>query len=250
MIAEHDERLIQDVLEGEATVAQIADHKRLMETSVEFRARHEEMGEVFRQLSASPAVGPPAGMHDDIVRAIAAESRASAPRPAGVRRRGLTPVLGAFLAGAAAAALIVVSVMRGPGASRFSGGAQVSGTMAPVESALGTVLSRGSIDAGGGRIDLVTRRAGPEAWLEVRTRLVRPVDVEIVFPADGLGVTGARWSGPPAGRLTVNAGHVVLGGMTSGDLVLTFIARGASDAPVQVRVDGASSVLLHTAPQP
>lgn len=252
MIAEHHERLIQDVLEGEATVAQTAELKQLLETSVEFRARYEEMGDVFRMLSESPAVDPPAGMHDDIVRAIAAESRhvASAPRTARVRARGLAPVFGAFLAGAAAAALVVVSVMRGPGANPSMNGAPESGTMAPVEPAQGTLVSRESIDAGGGRVDLVSRRAGSEAWLEVHARLARPVDVEFEFPSDGLGLTGVRWSRPSAGRLTVNTGHVALGGMATADVVLTFIVHGASDAPVRVHVGGASGVLLHTAPQP
>src|SRR5206468_2381318 len=51
MIAEHQERLIQDVLEGEASPAQAAELKRLLETSSGVRARYEELGEVFRLLS-------------------------------------------------------------------------------------------------------------------------------------------------------------------------------------------------------
>jgi hypothetical protein len=121
--------------------------------------------------------------------------------------------------------------------------------MAPIESAPGVVLSRGSIDAGGGRVELVSRRSGSEVWLEVHARFARPVDVEFEFPSDGLGLTGVRWSRPAAGQLTLDAGQVVLGDVASGDVVLTFIVRGASDVPVRARAGGVGSVLLHTAPQ-
>ena len=252
MIAEHQDRLIQDVLEGEATPAQATELKRLLESSAEVRARYEELGEVFRVLSEAPAVDPPAGLHDAVMNAIAAEPRHSAipvlaRRP---RTRGLIPVLSAFVAGAVAATLIVVAVVRGPDANRPVGGAPESGTMAPVESLRGPVLSRATLTPAGGRVELVARHAGSSVWLEVHARLARPVDLDFEFPADGLGLTGVQWSRATVGQSTVGAGSIVLRNVATGEVVLTFTARGTSDVPVRVRAGDAAGVLLHTAPQP
>jgi hypothetical protein len=249
MIAEREERLIQDVLEGDAAPAQVAELKRLLETNPEFRARHEEMSGVFRLLAESRDVVPLATLHGDIMSAIAAEPSPGAGAPSrGQRsRRTLAPVFGAFLAGAAAASLIVVAVLRGPHTGRLDG-APASGTLAPVP-APGTLVSQGSIVVPGGHIELATRRAGDDVRLELHAVTSRPVDLECDFPQEALGLTGLRWSRPPAGPWAVKGGRVTLGFTTSGDLVLTFTARGPGDTPVRVRAIGAREVLLHTAPQ-
>lgn len=250
MIADAQERLIQDALEGEATPAQAGELKRLLETNPEIRTRYEEMGEVFRMLSESAPVEPPTEMHAEIMRAIASESGAPArpSRRSHARPWSWAPAAGAFLAGAAAAALVVVSLLHGPRVGRFLGGSPESGTMAPVESERGAIVSRESIVAGSTRVELVTRRAGDDVRLEVHARGETAVDLEVQYPPDALGLTGLGWSRSPRGPVTTNAGRVSIGAMTPGDLVLTFVARGTPAAPVRVSVGGAGSALLRTAP--
>jgi hypothetical protein len=200
-------------------------------------------------LSESATIPPPE-LHDQIVQAIAAETRpaAGARGLSGARAWIPARVIAAFVAGAAAAALIVVSVLRGPTAGRDPGGAPESGTMAPLESTQGEMLTRAAIVAADGRADFVTRRAGDQVWLEVHARLGQAIDLEFEFPSDALDLTGVRWSRAGSGQLAAGPGRLKLPAQATGDVILLFRAHGASDAPVTVRAGAAGSVVLRTAP--
>ena len=243
MIADAHEHLIQDVLAGEATAARAAELERLIASDPKARARYEEMRELFRMLAEAAVAQPPAELHSGIMRAIATEPT----RAANVRRHwNPAPVFGAFLAGAAAASLIVVAALRGPGGGAAGPG---SGTMAPLETTPGAVISRATLMTGNGRIECSTSRAGDDVRLELHVAAGRPVDLELTFASEALALTGLRWSRHPEGPVSATAGRVTLAGAVAGDCTLTLHARGDTDAPIQVLASGSGSVLLHTASQ-
>ena len=250
MISERHEQLIHEILEGDASPAQRAELERLIAADPEIRARHDEMSSVFRLLAEAPDPGVPDDLHAGIVRAIAAEPPHGVPesRATGLRRGSRWPVLGAFLAGAATASLLVVAALRGPYTGRPGTGDLASGTLAPLEPARGRLVSNNSFTARDGRIEWVVRRSGSSVEIDVRVQGDRAVDLGFDYPADSLDLIGLQWSGPPLGTGSMGVGRLTVGGVRPGSLVIKFTSRGPADALIHTRVGGQAGATLHTGP--
>ena len=165
------EHLLQDVLDGSASPAQRAELENLLSTDETLRTRRAELVEVMRVLGdASAEVAPPTELHATIMAAINAEPRN------GVRRtargwhmpRPWLQLCGGFLAGAAAAALVVVSIQKGPGAGLLENHGEMSGTLAPNRTGSWPIVSTASLATPQGKVELVTHRLGERVRLEIR----------------------------------------------------------------------------------
>ncbi len=104
------DELIQRVLDGDATAAERAGLEARIASDPEARSRREEMERVFQALGDARSEDPPAGLRDDILRAVGGaapawrRTPARAGRPAFSWFRLVLPV-----AGAVAAVVIFVS---------------------------------------------------------------------------------------------------------------------------------------------
>lgn len=242
MIADLHERLIQDVLEGTATPAQVAEVERLRHTNPEFAARHDELATVFRVLD-EPAPALPPGLHDEIMRAVAAE-----PRAAVVPARRRIPAFVTFLAGAAAASVVLMTLLQG-GATGPAGspGSSLSGTMAPAARAPGAVVARVALDATGGRIDVVATRNGSQVRVAIHARCSRTTTLTLDYPPAALDVQALGWANP-ARDVAIAGGRMTLA-VANDDVEITFHAHTDVDAPIRLDAEGAGAT-LRTAAQP
>lgn len=152
--------LIQRVLEGEATAEERTRLEALVASDAAARARYEELSRVFASLGATALEDPPAGMRDEVMRAVrgAAPAWASASaraggapsgngRPAVAVRPELRPSFSWFrialpVAAGAVAAVVLFANWQG-GASR-PGGDGVTGTMSQLRRHPGLRLGEGA----------------------------------------------------------------------------------------------------------
>lgn len=146
--------LIQRALEGEASTAERARLEARLASDPAARARYDELSRAFEALGAVHLAEPPAGMRDEVLRAIRGAAPAWAPastRAGRLAPAARTPALAgrpAFtwlrialpVAAAAVAALVMfVGLPGGPGSS----GDKVSGTMSGLGSTDGLRLGAG-----------------------------------------------------------------------------------------------------------
>lgn len=243
MISERQEQLIQDVLEGDASASQRAELERLVAADAAVRERWEEMSRVFRLLSDAPAAEFPSALHAELMTALDAEREhgSASPRP----RWNFIPVMGAFLAGATAATLVVVSVTRGPQGG-ISGPAPVSGTMAPA-AAEPILLSTAILRSPLGDVSLSTFRRDGEVVLQVRSHASRAA-LQVTYSADSLAFVGVRADHPgELGPTASRTGYVSLSFDGGGEV--TFRSRTSGDASIRVGRPGSDLAVLHTSLQ-
>lgn len=245
MITDTHEQLIHDVIAGEASPARTAELERLIASDPDARARYDEVRELFRVLADAPVPQPPADLHAGIMRLIAAEPRqAIKTRP----RSNPFSLVATFLAGAAAASLVVVALLRGPGLGLQGSGLATSGTMAPLEVSKGAATSRASLATGVGRVECSSLRMGNEVRLDIHSPAAIPAGLEVSFASEDLTLTGMQWSHDPTGPVTATSGRVTLVGLAAGDVTLTFRAHGAGDTPIYVNTGNSEGVQLHAGP--
>lgn len=126
-MSESFDELLQRVLDGDATPAERAHLEAHLAADPEARNRREEMGRVFQALEGARLEDPPAGLRDDVLRAVrgAAPSWRRAPartgRPVFSWMRLALPV-----AGVVAALVVFVSWQ---GVNRTVSKDRVTGTM-------------------------------------------------------------------------------------------------------------------------
>ena len=241
MTTDAHEQLIQEVLGGGATPAQTSELERLIAADPVARTRYEEMRQLFRMLADAPNSSPPADLHAGIMQGIAA----AAPLPRPVRRRGfLKPVIGGFLVGAAAASLVVVTIVRG--LDGFAG-ARTSGTMAPLGAQGAGIISETSFMTTGGMVSVVSTRDGDHLRVVIRSRVTRPIDLEAQYDPARFELTGWGWVPALKREITRLPGRILLPGTTADQVQLNFTAIGSDNSPIRVTAPGS---MAHTKPGP
>ena len=241
MTTDAHEQLIQEVLGGEATPARTSELERLIAADPVARTRYEEMRLLFHMLADAPDASPPADLHAGIMQGIAAATPLLRP----VRRRWLSmPVLGGFLAGAAAAALVVVAIVRGPDGLA---GSRTSGTMAPLGTQGAGNIPETSFMTTGGRVSVVSTRDGDHLHVVIRSRVTRPIDLEAQYDPQRFELTGFSESPLPARQITRLPGRILLPGNIATEVQLNFRAIGSDDSPIRVTAPG---MMAHTEPGP
>lgn len=146
--------LIQRALEGEATAAERARLEARLASDPAARGRYDDLSRVFETLAATSLAEPPAGMRDEVLRAIRGAAPAWAPasaragRPASAARAPALAGRPAFswlrIALPVAAGAVAVLVMFAAPLTRWiAPGDNVTGTMSGLRSTDGLRLGTG-----------------------------------------------------------------------------------------------------------
>lgn len=235
MIQREYEALIQDVLDGTATPAEVEKLQAWLEVNELGRTRRRELERVFQTLGRVPSAEAPAGLRDAVLSALEAQAPAAESvrgRAAGSRRWFVPRVRLAYVlaAGIAAGAVGVGALTGVMGPIGPGGEPSVTGTMMPSGPPASGAVRR-AWKAGETRIEAVAWRAGMARMVAVHIRGGEPAEVELRFDPGELSPGAVRQSGA-AGTVQVEAGRVtVRGGNRTG---YTFEFQGAQAAPIQV----------------
>lgn len=152
--------LIQRVLDGEATAGEQTRLESLLASDPAARARHDELSRVFAALAPLPSEDPPAGLRDEVMRAVRGAAPAWAPSSARAGRASseggravvfarpsLRPSfswLRIALPAAAAAVAAVVLFANWRGGPQGPGGDGVTGAMTEIRPHPGLRLGEGA----------------------------------------------------------------------------------------------------------
>ena len=240
MIDREHERLIQDVLDGTASPAEVERLNAWLDKNELGRTRMRELESMFSTLGRVPAAEAPAGLREGVLNVLQSRARAEAGRS----RPHLRSIFGsrarlgfAFAAGLAAGA-VVVGVWTGAIPPVAPGSTGMSGTMMPVPPS----NSRVEVCA----LGVATTRMQAVAWrtsdgrrvsLEVQGR--DPAEIELSFDASRLSVRTFHQN-LPTGAVESRPGRVLVRGR-GGEFSIDFVGADAS-APIHVELrSGAES---------
>lgn len=241
--------LIQRALEGDVSADERAGLDVRLAADPQARGRYDELSRAFEALGSVPLAEPPAGMRDEVMRAVrgaapawaAASARAghavpAAPRPRSAGRPAFAWLRIALpLAAGVAAALVLLANWQG--SPWGTGGDRVSGTMSGLTSTDALRLGEGAnavlvrwgpsrtgfelrVQTGAAPVRVVLET--PTAGATLRLAPVVPVPaarVEATLPANAVSVAEGTAPGP---RATIRV-RVTLpdGGTESGEIGLT-----------------------------
>jgi anti-sigma factor RsiW len=248
MIERDEERLIQDVLDGQATPADAARLEAWLGTSEEGRTRKRELEELFAVLDRVPFAELPEGLASEVEEAVRA--RAASGKRTGVheRRLGMPRMRLAlvFAMGIVAGVIgwgAVTGILNpsGPGRER------VVGTMMPTP-VPGEGAVRRSWSAGDTRIAAVAWRAGTSRWVRIEVEGNTPANVELGFDSAQLSPVAVRQS-DPAARVVLDAGRIMIRVAAHGEFTFEFGER-ATGGPIQVIARGATGSIEEQLPSP
>jgi hypothetical protein len=213
--------LIQRALEGEVTADERTRLEARLAAEPAARIRYDELSRAFEALGSVPLAEPPAGMRDEVMRAVrgaapawaAASARAgrsmAAPRPARRAGRPAFAWLRIALPLAAGAAAALVLIANWQGSPWRTGGERVSGTMSGLR-------STDALRLGEGASAVLVRWNPSRAGFELRLQAGdTPVQVVLETPTAGATLSLASAAPAPSTRvetaLAANAVGVVLG---------------------------------------
>jgi len=255
MIDDHDERLLQDELDG---VASPEESKRLRDRlaqSAEVRARRRELETVTRALDQVRMEEAPADFKEGVMAAIAAAgrpgpARAGWPESPGAASRG-RPVLAwayPFLAGAVAGGLLIALATGNLGPrARFD--LPVLGAMLP-GSERGALVDHRDLRLGTARIALETRRAADGVRVGFDLAQARGAELTLEFDIAALQPVGLRWERPGRHQAELGAGILRLRATEDGRGTVLLSPMRAGDALILVKfhhAGGSTEAVLHTA---
>ena len=247
MIDRDYERLIQDVLDGQASKAEVERLNAWLATNEEGRTRMRELEGLFATLHRVPFVEMPLGLTDDVQQAIRAR--------AAMREKGRTFSLGLFkpkmrlamvFAAGIAAGVIGWGALTGilnPGAP---GRERVVGTMMPTAPPQAGTVSR-SWTAGDLHVHSMVWRAGASRWMRLRVEGA-PAEVELRFDPAALSPAAVRQSAPGA-RVVMDPGLILIKVTPPGEFTLEFGEKTPSE-PIQVTARAGSRRISDRLPSP
>jgi len=248
MIDREYERLIQDVLDGQASPAEIERLNAWLASHEEGRTRMRELEGLFATLHRVPFVELPHGLANDVQEAIRARAASRVKTKAGFSFGLFKPRIRlamVFAAGIAAGvigwgALTGILNPEGPGRERLVG------TMMPSGPPRAGTVSR-SWSSGSLRVESVVWRSGSSRWLRLRVE-GPPADVELRFDPEALSPATVRQSEPSA-RVVINPGRIQIQAQPPGDFTLEFGERTRSEA-IQVTARAGKQMVADRLPSP
>lgn len=233
---DHDEldALIQDVLDGVATPAQVARLESRMAHDPAARARRAELERLFSALGRVPRLEAPPELKGRILRALppgAPGLRVGVPAVTRQRRMRLAWVFAAGLAAGVIGAGALVGLWKAPG-----GGLPTSGSMMPSGSARpGTPASSGGWRAGKAFLHAASWRSGGSRFVLFQVLRGADLSAEVTFDPAVLGPGTFRGASP--GSPLLEPGRVAfLGVEGTGYLVELPEHAGAAGTPLHVRI--------------
>ena len=250
MIEREYERLIQDVLDGLASPAEVERLNAWLATNEEGRTRMRELEGLFATLHRVPFVEMPLGLTNDVQQAIRARAASleKIRKPVVLTGGRLRMRLAMVFAAGIAAGVIGWGALTGILNPEGPGREGVVGTMMPTTPPpAGTVSQAWS--AGTLRIESVVWRSGSSRWLRLRVDGDgSPAEVELRFDPDGLSPATVRQSEPSA-RMVMDPGRVLIQAQAPGEFTLEFGERTRSEV-IQVTARAGSHRISDRLPSP
>jgi anti-sigma factor RsiW len=248
MIERDDERRIQDVLDGQASPAEVERLNAWLATSEEGRTRMRELEGLFATLHRVPFVEMPQGLTNDVQQAIRARaaSQEKVRKPVVLTGGRLRMRLAMVFAAGIAAGVIGWGALTGILNPEGPGREGVVGTMMPTTPPPAGTVSR-SFSAGSMRIESVVWRSGSSRWLRLRVEGA-PADVELRFDPVGLSPATVRQSEPSA-RVVMDSGRVLIQAQAPSEFTLEFGERTRSET-IQVTARAGSHRISDRLPSP
>lgn len=250
MIDREHEQLMQDVLDGAASPAEVERLEHWLAGNELGRTRMRELEGIFSTLGRVPAAEAPAGLKEEVLSVLQSRARPDEVRRARPHLRSwFAPRarLGfAFAAGLAAGA-VVMGISTGviPPVAPGSGPG-VSGTMIPTQATHGRIER--TLMAPTARLQAVTWRTSDGRRVSLGFQGSGPVEIELTFDASRLSLSTIHQT-QPAGAVESRPGRVLVQGQ-AGELSLDF-ANGDASAPIHVelRSGGGSAAAELPAPE-
>jgi anti-sigma factor RsiW len=248
MIERDYERLIQDVLDGQASPAEVQRLNAWLATSEEGRTRMRELEGLFATLHRVPFVEMPQGLTNDVQQAIRARaaSRENVRKPVALTGPRLKMRLAMVFAAGIAAGVIGWGALTGILNPEGPGRERLVGTMMPSGPPRAGTVSR-SWSSGSLRVESVVWRSGSSRWLRLRVE-GPPADVELRFDPEALSPATVRQSEPSA-RVVINPGRIQIQAQPPGDFTLEFGERTRSEA-IQVTARAGKQMVADRLPSP
>ena len=220
MIEREYEDLIQEVLDGDATPAQIERLEMWLASSAEGRARRKELEGMFQALRKVPSIEPPTELKDDVLRALRTRpARGPATRSAWSWSPAsrLRPAF-VFAAGLAAGAIGYGAMTQLP--SWPPGDFSVTGTMMPSKASQpGADAVRRAWSAGPSQVEAISWRTADSrvAAFQVRKGEAR---IEIEYDPAQLVLVGIDQMGAGASLIHAGPGKLVVSGENRGEFTV------------------------------
>jgi hypothetical protein len=227
------ERLMADVLDGEAGADEVVRLAAALASDPEARARFEQARAGTRALESLPLEEMPADLREEIHRAVSAASPApGAWRPwrSGLRAAPAFRFAAPFAVGAVAGALVLALAM---GFWRAPGRLPLEGSMRPQS---GTIVAAADLD--GARASLASGGEQAVVLLEVREEGVSRAEVS--FDPDRFEASSVSWIRGPRGAARADGSRVALVHRGKGVCEIGLRALAAGPATVHVTWTGAS----------
>ena len=248
MIDREYERLIQDVLDGQASPAEIERLNAWLASHEEGRTRMRELEGLFATLHRVPFVELPHGLANDVQEAIRARAASRVKTKAGFSFGLFKPRirLAMVFAAGIAAGVIGWGALTGILQPESSGRQPVVGAMMPTTPPRAGTVSR-SWSAGSLKIESLVWRAGGSRWMRLRVEGA-PADVELRFDPVALSPAAVRQSEPTA-RVVLGPGRILIQAVSPGEFTLEFGERTASE-PIQVIARAGKNQISDRLPSP
>lgn len=231
-----EERLHREI-DGENTPEESERLREEFERRPETRARYDELLSLVRTLEAVRAAEPPAGLAEDIMRAVRARALPSYRRTSWSEaiRSALArqPALG--LGAALAAGLVLGAFLVGLGEPTHLD-EKSGGTMLPADRLALREVDRAVLAGEGFRGEVVVAAAAGRTEVRVHLEGPKPLELLATFDGHALEPLGFERQGAPAGQVTLGPDslHVLEAG--AGDYVLRLAIRNPVVSGVQIRL--------------
>ena len=248
MIDREYERLIQDVLDGQASPAEIERLNAWLASHEEGRTRMRELESLFATLHRVPFVEMPQGLANDVQEAIRARAASRVKSRGSFSLGWLRPRmrLAMVFAAGIAAGVIGWGALTGILNPGTPGHDPVVGTMMPTTPPLAGTVSR-SWSAGSLKVESMVWRSGTSRWMRLRVEGA-PAEVELRFDPLALSPAAVRQSEPTA-RVVLGPGRILIQAVASGEFTLEFGDRTASQ-PIQVIARAGRNQISDQLPSP
>jgi hypothetical protein len=246
MIGRDEERLIQDVLDGQASPAEVERLKAWLAVSEEGRTRMRELEGLFATLDRVPFAEMPQGLENEIEQAIRARAGTRPHRVPSLRVPTRTRLAMVFAAGIAAGVIGwgALTGILNPGTP---GRERVVGSMMPTTPPQAPTSER-TWKAGDTRLQAVAWRSGSSRWLRLRLEGRTPTEIELRFDPGALSPVAVRQSNH-ASRVALDPGRVLIRAGSGGEFTFELGERSTSEG-IQVSVRAAGGTVTDVLPAP
>lgn len=232
--------LVQREIDGENTPEQSAELRRLMATDPGLAARHAELAALVRTLEAIGQEAPPAGLANDVMRAIRRGAGATSG-PLGAWRSVLArrPVLGHAVSLAAGVAMGILSVGLVEPSRFYAREGAVSGTILPADrlASFGQ-LDRQGLSAEGVQGEAITRQGDGELLAELRVDSRAPLKLTLEFDPSILAPLAFERGEVGEGAVSLEPGRVRITHAGAGEYRFVMRRRRPAGTSLRLTVTG------------